>query len=101
PAALSVRPGTIAGAQEGDPDHHPGATPWRPDEGSASTPRGHRKPGRGHRQGRRRRPGGRRAVPEARSAGAMILVLVEHADGRPERLSLEALSLASRFSAGS
>jgi electron transfer flavoprotein alpha subunit len=31
----------------------------------------------------------------------MILVLVEHADGRPERLSLEALSLASRLAASS
>ncbi len=27
----------------------------------------------------------------------MILVLVEHADGRPERLSLEMLSLAGRL----
>jgi electron transfer flavoprotein alpha subunit len=31
----------------------------------------------------------------------MILALVEHADGRPERLSLEALSLASRLAAAS
>jgi electron transfer flavoprotein alpha subunit len=31
----------------------------------------------------------------------MILVLVEHAEGRPDRLSLEALSLASRMAAAS
>jgi electron transfer flavoprotein alpha subunit len=30
----------------------------------------------------------------------MILVLVEHAEGRPERLSLEALALATRLAAG-
>ena len=30
----------------------------------------------------------------------MILVLVEHADGRPERLSLEALTFARRFAQG-
>jgi electron transfer flavoprotein alpha subunit len=31
----------------------------------------------------------------------MILVLIEHAEGRPERLSVEALALATRLAAGS
>src|SRR4029079_4991677 len=96
PAALPERAGAAPGAEEGDPDDHPGATAGRPNEGAPATARRDRKPGRGQRPGRGGGAGGRRAVPEAWRAGPMtVLVLVEHAENRPDRLSLEALSVAA------
>ena len=75
----------------------PAAARRRPDEGATAAAGGQREHGRGDRPGRGGSAGRRRAAHPARGARPMILALVEHADGRPERLSLEALSLAGRL----
>ena len=87
PGRLRARKGAARG-------RHARRAGGRPREGAPhrAGARGDRRrdPGLGARGGAARR----RGPPAARAGDAMILVLVEHADGRPERTSLEALAVA-------
>ena len=95
PAALPVGARAAAGKKKEIRTVDAVAAARRPDEAAArACPEGTREPGRGDRAGR---GGGARGRRAARSGSGCwdddVLVLVEHAEARPDRLSLEALSL--------
>jgi electron transfer flavoprotein alpha subunit len=99
PAALPVDPRAPPRQAQGDRGRGPGVALLGAYEGGPAASRpgaiDGRDPRRGPGGGARRR-GHARADRGPRLVSGSVLALVEHADGEPERLSLEALALGAR-----